>query len=210
MAGRTIQMTSDQKGSRRFFYKRKTPTEKPEKRLCRDCASDLKEGAIKCASCGSYQNWQARIQSGQLLFGFVLLLLSLIALKPIKDLIFGTEPRIHAAILAVDGEHVVVVLSNSGNGIAVLKSVYITANKKEQGSWDSVLQLNDIHDRALKAGEMKIVSIPHNHQISRVLIPGEVANGNMNQCRLNVEYYELRGIYVISGDYFRCDVHENQ
>jgi hypothetical protein len=203
-------VTSGTKGSRRLFYKRKLAIEKPEKQVCRDCASDLKEGAIKCASCGSYQNWQARIQSGQLLFGFVLLVLSLIALKPVKDLILGTEPRLHAAILSADGGHAVVVLSNSGNGIAVLKSIYITANKREGDAWDTVLQWNDIHERGLKAGEIKIISIPHNHPIPRILVPGEVANGNMNNCRLNVEYYELRGIYTIAGDYFRCDVHESQ
>ena len=78
---------------------------------------NFKEGAIKCSHCGSFQNWQSRLQSGQLLFGFVLLILTLLALQPVKNLFIGTSPEIQAAILTADAETFTVVISNSGNGL---------------------------------------------------------------------------------------------
>jgi hypothetical protein len=180
---------------------------KPVRTQCRDCLSDLKKGARKCIICGSYQDWQGRIQTGQLLFGFILLILTLFALQPVKDLVLGTRPTIHAAILQADTEKVSIVISNSGNGTAALEGISITANKKGQGPWDLVFGFNDIPDRLLKPGDLKVVSFPHHHKIPQIADAGVQAR---KDCLVSVHYYELAGDHVLTGDYFRCYVDKNQ
>jgi hypothetical protein len=147
------------------------------------------------------------MQSGQLLFGFILLILTLLTIQPVKDLILGTRPTIHGAILTADGERLSVVVSNSGNGPAALEGITMTANKKGQGPWDTVLTFSDIQDRALKPGDLKIISVPHHHQIPLIAEPGEMLK---QDCVLSIHYYELGGTHVQTVEYFRCDVQKNQ
>jgi hypothetical protein len=150
------------------------------------------------------------MQSGQLLFGFILLILTLLTLQPVKDLILGTHPDVHGAILSADSERVSVVVSNSGNGPAALEGINFTANKKRQGPWETVLSFNDIQDRLLKSGEIKIFSIRHNHQIPEVVEPGVVTDGKKDDCNLSVRYYELGGTHVMTAERFRCYVEKTQ
>lgn len=70
------------------------------------------------------------IQGLQVLLGFVLLLLTPLALQPIKDVILGEYPDIHAAIVTADSERISVVLSNSGNGTAALEGINISPTRR--------------------------------------------------------------------------------
>ena len=181
--------------------KRRQPPPHP-RRQCRDCMAPLKEGAIKCSDCGSFQNWQRRIQGLQVLLGFVLLILTLFAIQPIKDLILGKYPEIHAAIVSADSERISVVLSNSGNGTAALEGINIFANTKSSGPWQGVLSFSDLQDRILKPGDIKVVSIPHHHQIPEVAEPGVV--GVNRDCNLSTSYLEVDGAHVRTEGLFRC------
>jgi hypothetical protein len=175
---------------------------------CRDCMSDLNDGAKRCHKCGSFQNWQGRIQSGQIIFSFVLLLLTLTTLGPVKRLLLGNKAELHSSIVTADSERIWVVVSNNGNGTAILESIFVNVNKKGNGAWDNVLSFRDFKSRTLKPGQIEVISIPHNHQIPQIVEPG-VTSGNKD-CFLGVNYYEVAGLHAESGDTFRCHLDRNQ
>jgi hypothetical protein len=171
---------------------------------CKECKAELNEGATRCSSCGSHQDWRSHVQSVELLFGLVLAILTLLAAQPIKNFLLGTSPSIRSAVLKANEERVWFVLSNSGNGDAVIENIRINANKHGKGAWDTVLEIDNLEERLLKPGEVRIVSVLHKHKIPQLLIPGEVSNGNKDDCSLSVAYYELNDYHVMTGNRFRC------
>lgn len=179
-------------------------------RLCRDCRSELNEGARKCTKCGAFQDWHYWIQSSQLLFGLISTILALQLIGPVKYFIYGNKPSVEAAIVFADAENVVVAVSNTGNGPALLEAIVITANKKGQGAWDSVLSFTDIPDKSLRAGDIRVVTVPHRHQIPQIVQPGVVDDSAKFDCYLSVHYYEMQGDHVWTGDRFRCYIDKAQ
>lgn len=180
------------------------------KSLCLSCKSELNPAATKCSACGSFQDWRRHVESGQLLLGFILVVITFLAVQPVKDMLLGTSPSIHATILTADTEHVWVIASNDGNGAAALVSIRITANTRGGGAWQTVLSLDAIEDRLLKPGEIKIISLAHHHEIPEVAPPGVVDADAREACNLSVEYFELHGYHVIVGDVFKCYLAKKQ
>ncbi len=174
---------------------------------CKDCKSDLKTGATKCSECGSYQDWRRTINSTQLLLGFILLVLTV---QPVKDLFFGTSPRVKASVVGANSEQLWIVVANTGKGPATLESARVTANKKGVGAWESVLSFDNIQDRILKPGEVKVVPIRHGHRIPELVGPGVVTDRPRDDCNLIVRYYELSGTHVDTLTPFRCYVERKQ
>ena len=134
--------------------------------------------------------------------------MTVLALQPVKDLLIGTRPKIHAAIITADADTFTVVVANSGNGPAALESIRINANKKGSGTWDTVFNSQALPDRAIKPGDLKIVAFSHHHEIPLIAVPGEI--GPKAECNLTVGYYELDGFHVETGELFKCSVDKSQ
>jgi hypothetical protein len=88
---------------------------------------------------------------------------------------------VKSAIVFADAEHVVVGVSNTGNGPALLEGIVITANKKGHGAWDTVLNFTDIPDKSLRAGDIQVVTVPDHHQMPKIVEPGVVDDKAKNQ-----------------------------
>jgi hypothetical protein len=138
----------------------------------------------------------------------MLIALTFLALQPVKNLLLGTTPRIHATILNADSERIWIIASNDGNGPAALVSIRITANLHSGGAWDTVLSFDAIEDRILRPGEIKIISIPHNHKIPEIAGPGVIDAAE--SCNLSVQYFELEGQHVITVNPFKYYLNKNQ
>jgi hypothetical protein len=89
-----------------------------------------------------------------------------------------------------------------------LEGIRITANKKRKGAWDTVFDSQSLPDRAIKAGDLKVVAFPHHHQIPFIAVPGEV--GPKPDCNLIVGYYELNGTHVEKPTLFKCSIEKMQ
>jgi hypothetical protein len=161
-------------------------------RLCRDCRSELNEGARKCTKCGAFQDWHCWIQSSQLLFGLISTILALQLIGPVKYFIYGNKPSVEAAIVFADAENVVVAVSNTGNGPALLEAI------------------TDIPDKSLRPGDIRVVTVPHHHRLPQVVEPGVVDDNAKSDGSLSVHYYEMGGNHVWTGDRFRCYIRKAQ
>lgn len=177
---------------------------------CRACKSELPSGATKCHQCGSFQDWRASIESTQLLIGFLLLVVTFLAIDPVKKVFLGDQPEIHATILKANSETVWVMASNDGNGPAALVSLRITANTRARGAWETVLAFDSIPERLIKPKEIKIIAMRHNHQIPEIVVPGVVVDESRSTCNLVIHYYELQGHHVMASNEFKCYLERKQ
>jgi hypothetical protein len=178
---------------------------------CRDCKEPLNAGAARCKECGSFQDWRHAVDRTQVALGLVLLILTVLALEPVRKLFFGSAPDLEAKIVAADEQFVTLVISNFGGGPGIVSELYVTVEPPGSGSWTSAITFPNVPDPIIRPGESRVVRFEHRGQIPRVAVPGEVDQGQLRGCNLVYQFASTGDRTIIQkSDRFRCDKVETQ
>lgn len=98
-------------------------------RLCVECASGINGSAIKCAKCGSYQNWRRYLPFGESSLAIVLSSIALVftffpdmkaPLKEIKDIFTGTSFAVETSLVNLRANRVSLLVRNDENTPAAI------------------------------------------------------------------------------------------
>ena len=176
---------------------------------CKECKSKINKNAKKCSFCGAYQDWRRGIQSTQFLIGFILLVVALLSIDPIKNVFAKAE--IEAHIVKADSTQIFVAVKNTGNSSAALVSIKVNAALNgTDTTWVNVLQHNKFEKPILNSGDIRIFSIDHKNEIPKVAIPGQVSSDFKNECLISVWYDDLNGSHIGRIFKYRCNLNERQ
>jgi len=99
------------------------------KKECKVCAKDIKEKAIKCEHCKSFQQftWRAVLQLGSTFMALVVALVSVVALSiPMLKSTFQTQnSNVNVRYLGVRGHYVEFILLNTGSKEGGIGNVFL-------------------------------------------------------------------------------------
>ena len=108
-----------------------------EERLCVECASVINISAIKCAKCGSYQNWRRYLPFGESSLAIVLSSIALAftffpdmkaPLKEVRDIIYGTSFDVEASLVYLNNNNVSLLVRNDENTPAAINELICSIN----------------------------------------------------------------------------------
>jgi hypothetical protein len=176
---------------------------------CLYCKSDLESGAIKCAQCGSFQNWRKYGSFLVIAAGFVLTWLSIWTAPPIKAL-FDQKAEMRISILEGSFTQVTFMLSNVGNSPAALSNINISAvlGSGVKPTWylssdldNTILKPNQAH--IIKASNDAVIPsfVPHEIQVAYYEKYGLIDKS----CDLILEYVQLNGTKEYLSYPFACN-----
>ena len=126
----------------------------PDSKTCRDCRSAMPAAAVKCAACGSYQNWRRHFALTATLVSFFLGAAAAagIVTAPLQDLM-RPEAAISVERVGVTARGYTVLLSNQGRAAGVVKYAHAFYG-------DDYVELEgSIGDRVIQAGESRAVTM---------------------------------------------------
>lgn len=122
-------------------------------RLCKDCKSELKPEARKCAECGSHQGLVRRWTSPFVICaGFAVTVFTLLNFPQIKDATEAKRAVINVSIVKGDFGEILFMVANTGNRPAAIESAEIRSTTKAGNPIWFYLQ-SPLKDSLLKPGE---------------------------------------------------------
>lgn len=126
----------------------------PETKTCRDCRSAMPVDAVKCSSCGSFQNWRRHFTLTATLVSFFLGAAAAagIVLPPLRDWL-RPEVAISVERIGVTALGYTVLVRNEGSAVGVVK--YVHANYGDQYT---ALE-SSIGNRVIQAGESRAITM---------------------------------------------------
>ncbi len=125
-----------------------------KKQICRDCRSPMNEGAAKCTSCGSFQNWRRHFTFTATVVSFFLggVATAGIIIDPVKEWL---TPLTDVSVerVGVTAKGYTVIVHNKGRATAVIKYINVFYGENLDFLQDS------IEDRIIEAGESRYFNL---------------------------------------------------
>jgi hypothetical protein len=135
-----------------------------------------------------------------------LLILTLLALEPVRRVFWGSTAEISAQVVSADDRFIVIAFSNFGIGPGFLTDLYITAEPSGDGSWSTVISFPGLPEPMIRPGETKVIRLEHKNKIPRVAVPGEVDQGQLRRCNFVYQYTSgASEVYIQKSAFYRCD-----
>ncbi len=164
---------------------------------CCECKETLNEGALRCHSCGSYQNWKRFLNFGHLSAGLFLICVSILAAPPIAKLFHEDKVDFKISILEGDMLKFKFMLANAGNLPAALTKIEIENNVERGGTW---YVESDLKNKLIAPGKAYIITAsngsaipePIDHEV-RCIYNDRFGKPIKNNCNLVIKYIELNG-----------------
>lgn len=108
-----------------------------EERLCVECASVINSSAVKCARCGSYQNWRRYLPFGESSLAIVLSSIALAftfvpdmkaPLKEVRDIFYGTNFAVETSLVYLNNNNVSLLVRNDEDTPAAINTFICSIN----------------------------------------------------------------------------------
>jgi hypothetical protein len=89
----------------------------PAPARCRVCQEDIREGALKCTHCSSFQDWRRHFGINETVLALLVAFVSVIsmAVPIVKEALKGTNSRVKVSFSDVQDKFLFLVASNSGS-----------------------------------------------------------------------------------------------
>lgn len=103
---------------------------------CRDCNEEINSDAKKCRHCGSYQNWQYRLNLSNSVIALLIALISVSTL--FTQVVIQAAKKDNSSVIMVfqgiENDKITILASNTGNRPAIIRSVelYIYTDESRQ------------------------------------------------------------------------------
>ena len=171
--------------------------ESEPRKPCRVCMEEIREGAVKCIHCGSYQNWRRYLAFSVVVLSLLVALFSVLTVGApiIKDTFTSSRPVIDVQVLdRVGSVRFTFLVSNGGKGAALIQAVNAPFIVLEDGKEFLSPFFPDSKDWPLlvEPQSFKIVKIHKGGGSYRMDVEKTIARYG-EKCRLWIIFRDLNG-----------------